>query len=243
MSFSRASSLPSLPFLASAAIGLARLIRQVAIRTHLKSQSSREAVVNSRLGTHRDTRLARHDEAEKRSARPCRLKVRISSLTQCDAAACGEQMTIRFFESRQRFLDGLTEIHGGRQFLPVAKDRCDTFGDYAGCGLAPDEVSRHAMGLELPVQPSRPPLVTVGIAEVRVVSVASRFCVNRHRLTAGKPVPPTSQQRPRKRFVAASRRQNLLRNQFPSIQPKPVNPGFYIVSISGPTARRSRTVF
>ena len=106
-----------------------------------------------------------------RPSRPRRLKVRISSLTQCDFAAAGEQMTIWNCDSCSARDSVSPRLVARRQLVAVAEDRRDPRRHDALRSGRADQLLRDAIGLEALVQPRGPVLVAVAVADERAVSV------------------------------------------------------------------------
>ena len=87
------------------------------------------------------------------SSRPSRLNARISSFTQRERAALGEQMTIWQADLAQRFVDDGAEIGRAREFLAVPEDRREPLRYRSTRGDRADELLRRPIGLERSMQP------------------------------------------------------------------------------------------
>ena len=73
---------------------------------------------------------------------------------------------------RQRFVDLAPEIGRARQLVAVTKDRNEAARDRASCGGLPDQAAWHPVGLDRPMQPLRPGLILVAVADERAIPEA-----------------------------------------------------------------------
>jgi hypothetical protein len=69
----------------------------------------------------------------------------------------------------QRFDDLAAQVVRARQFVAVAEDRREAFGDGAGRGDLPDQPFRHRISFQRLVQPVGPSFVLVAVADEGVI--------------------------------------------------------------------------
>ena len=167
ISFSRTSCLLSLSRPGVGGDRLAARRRELPVRAHPVDQRVAGSTPGRRSPRHADAPGSPATIRQKmRCSRPRRLKARISSFTQRDFAAAGEQMTIWNADCSQRPRQRLAEIGRGRQLVAVPEHGRESRRerDRTAVSLA-DEVLRHAVSLEAPVQPLGPLLVAVAVAD------------------------------------------------------------------------------
>ncbi len=104
-----------------------------------------------------------------RSSRPSRLNARISSFTQRERAARGEQITIWQADFDNASVSKAAQVRRAREFFAVAENRRQALRYRATVRDLADQLLRRPICLEGLVQPRCPAGIAVAIADERFV--------------------------------------------------------------------------